>query len=420
MNPGEIAVAWPATRLPVVERKRAHLQVVALVAPATATSAAQLDAQARTLLLQTAELALAAVPAGVDALLIDRANGWHFAGRMRERLTQSTLEYQTFRAPMMSTAMDAVLPKGPDAQRLADGVFAIFRQVEHDLNEWKPGSPIAEVNRLAGIAAVPVQAETMELLRQARAASRTTGGAFDPTWAALWGAWDFSDQSKGIVPEAADIARRVQLIDYRKVELNNAASTVKLPLAGMKLGLGGIAKGWALARAGIWLKEQGVTSFSLSAGGQVLVGGMHGARPWKVGLRHPRGRPEDVLAVLDLTDASISTSGDYEHYFERNGVRYHHILDTRTGQPARGLQSASVIAADATLADALSTALMVLGRKKALELVATLPGVHCALVDDSGRLWLSKGLQGKVEVLPSAGAVKAGKVHRESRPPLGL
>ncbi len=420
MNPGEIAAVWPAARLSAPQRKQAQLKLVALVGPAAGYTTAQLDALARQLLLQTAPLAIAAVPQEVDGLVIDAANHWLFAGRMRDRLANSSAEYQLFRAPIMSTAIEVLLPKGPDAQRQADGVFGIFRQLEQQLNEWKPGSPIAEVNRLAGSAAVQVDADAIALLNQALEVSRRTGGAFDPTWAALWGVWDFSDHSQGLVPDPAEIARRIPLIDYRKVVVNPQASTVALPVAGMKLGLGGIAKGWALARAGRWLKEQGAPSFSLSAGGQVLVGGRHGARPWRVGLRHPRGAPQAVLAVLDLSDASISTSGDYEHYFERNGVRYHHIIDPHTGQPTRGLQSASVVAADATLADALSTALMVLGRQRALALVAAWPGVECALVDDAGRLWLSKGLQGKVTPVPSASAVKPGKVHREAGAPLGL
>jgi thiamine biosynthesis lipoprotein len=116
-----------------------------------------------------------------------------------------------------------------------------------------------------------------------------------------------------------------------------------------------------------------------------------------VGIRDPRGPPEDVFASLDLADGSASTSGDYESYFVVDGVRYHHILDPRTGMPGRGLRSATVVAADATLADALSTALMVLGPQRALELAGRLPGVEAVLVDDAGRVLATPGLAARLE-----------------------
>ena len=412
----------------------AHAKVYAVVrgqSPACAACTAREMQQARDL---PAEKLLARGGAALDVLLIDAADRWQFGGAMRARLGRGTTAsaaappaYQAFRSPIMTTAIDVQVPSGPGAQRLADGVFAIFRDVDIELNEWKEGTPIATINREAGKHAVAVSANVRQLLREARAVSERSGGAFDVTWAALWGLWDFSETSEHKVPQAQVLAQRLPLIDWRKVEIDEGAGTVRLPVAGMKLGVGGIAKGWALAQAGRWLQAQGVTSYSLSAGGQVLVAGLHGERPWRVGIRNPRGGPDDVLTVLDVRDASLSTSGDYEHFFEVGSVRYHHIIDVRTGMPARGLRSATVVTADATLADGLSTALMVLGREKALALVASWPGVECALVDDSGKLWLSKGLRaqadaatqgqgsgvsGRASTAPSRGAAEA----RASRP----
>ena len=294
--------------------------------------------------------------------------------------TGAAQDYRTFRAEAMATTFVVELPDRPGAAEAAEEVFAVFRRIDAEMSEWKPTSPLSAVNRQAGGAAAPVPAELRALLHRGVEIGELTGGAFDVTWAALWGLWDFK-AAEPRVPEAAEIARRVALIDYRQVEIDDAAGTVRLPRAGMKIGLGGIAKGYALDRAAAVLDARGVGSYLLLAGGQVFARGRKGDRPWRVGIRDPRGGPDDSFASLDLTDASASTSGDYESYFMLDGVRYHHILDPRTGMPARGLESATVIAADATLADALSTALMVLGPERGLALAERTPGVEAVLVD---------------------------------------
>ena len=151
----------------------------------------------------------------------------------------------------------------------------------------------------------------------------------------------------------------------------------------MKIGLGGIAKGYALDRAAELLRAHGVRDFLILGGGQVMAGGHKDGKPWRVGIRDPRGEPEDYFATLDVTDASTSTSGDYERYFVLDGVRYHHILDPRTGMPSKGLRSVTTVSPDATLADALSTAIMVLGAERGLALAESL-GVGAVLVDNAG------------------------------------
>lgn len=302
---------------------------------------------------------------------------------------------ETRSLPVMGTVFDVSLPAGkPEA---FDAVFAIFRDVDAKMSEWKEGSPLAEINRAAGVRAVPVPADLRALLRRSVELAALTGGAFEPTWAALWGLWDFK-ASAPRVPDEAALRAALALIDYRGIAIDDAAGTVKLQRSGMKVGLGGIAKGWALDRAAEALRARGITSFLLSAGGQVYAGGQNGAQPWKVGVRDPRGGPDDWFAILEVVDASVSTSGDYERYFEKDGVRYHHILDPKTGKPSRGLRSATVIAADATLADALSTAVMVMGRERGLALLETLPGVQALVVDDEGRVSTTRGLTGKVHL----------------------
>ena len=215
-------------------------------------------------------------------------------------------------------------------------------------------------------------------------------GTFDISWAAMWGVWDF--RTPAPPPDAALLASRVALVDYTTVVLDKEKSSVFLPKSGMKLGVGGIAKGYALNLGAAALRQSGVSDFTISAGGQVHAGGQKDNRPWRVGIRDPRGDESDYFAVIEVSDQSVSTSGDYERFFLYEGERYHHILDPRTGQPARGLRSATVISADATTADALSTAVMVLGKTEGLHLIQQVAGTEAAVVDAEGRVFTTPGL----------------------------
>lgn len=295
----------------------------------------------------------------------------------------------------MATRIDVTVPPGASLPDAVAAVREVFATVEAQMSEWRPGSPVAAVNAAAGGAPVAVPREVVELVGRALEVGALSGGAFDITWAALWGVWRFRGEGLA-VPDADAIARGRALIDYRKVELDRDHLTLRLPTAGMKLGLGGIAKGYALDRAADRLAAMGLRDFLLSAGGQVLGRGRHGARPWSIGLRDPRGGRDDSFAAWPVGDQSVSTSGDYESYFVAGGVRYHHIIDPATGWPSRGARAASVRTADATLADGLSTALMVLGPERGLALVAELRRrgtlVDAVIVDDAGRIHTSEGL----------------------------
>lgn len=302
----------------------------------------------------------------------------------------------------MGTVVGVTVPAGESAAADGEVVFAVFREVDARMSEWKQSSPLSEVNRRAGGEAVPVPEDLRQVLRRAKEIAEQTGGAFDPTWAALWGLWDFRAGDPR-VPSPAEVEERAGRVDWRKLEIDDEAGTVRLAAPGMLLGLGAIAKGYALDRAAEALRERGVKSFLLVAGGQVYAGGERrtatGSRPWRVGIRDPRGPAEDFFAWLDLADASASTSGDYESFFEVEGVRYHHVLDPRTGWPAKsGLTSVTVVSPDATLADALSTAFLVSGPDVALELAAELEDVEVVLVDEAGEWRATPGVEGRLEV----------------------
>lgn len=306
-------------------------------------------------------------------------------------------EYVTLSAESMGTLIQVTVPAGGALrpEEAAEIVFEVFREVDALASEWKEGSPLTAVNRAAGGQAVAVPAELLTLVQRSLELGALTDGAFDITWAALWGVWDFKAEAPSL-PDPALLAERLALVDYRLVEVHAEAGTLRLPRAGMLIGMGGVAKGYALDKAGAALREAGVDSFHISAGGQILAGGLahhrgEAPRPWRVGIRDPRGAPDDFFASVEATDVSVSTSGDYERYFMLDGVRYHHIIDLRTGQPSRRARSATVIAQDATLADAWSTALMVLG-PEGLARLADAEGVEAVVVDDQGGVHRSAGL----------------------------
>jgi thiamine biosynthesis lipoprotein len=316
------------------------------------------------------------------------------AGALSARRAES---FRTFADEAMATRWELVLPDRPAAADAAGACFDRFRALDLELSEWKEGSPLSAVNRGAGQGAVAVPRELFDLLERSAALARASDGAFDISWAALWGTWDFRAPSPRL-PDAAEIARRRLLVDYRKIRLDRAALAVELPERGMKLGLGAIGKGYALDQCATLLAARGIGDYLLVSGGQVLARGTKGGRPWRVGLRDPRGGPEEIFARFELADGSLSTSADNEQFFEIDGVRYHHILDPRTGWPSRGLRSATVLHAEATAADALSTALMVLGAERGFEVVRS-QGGEALVVDEHGAVVTTPGFERGLERL---------------------
>ncbi len=298
-----------------------------------------------------------------------------------------------FHHEVMATRFELRLPAGPDTEAAAAEVFAIFDDVDARLSEWKSTSPLSAVNREAGVTPVAVPDDLRAVVRRGIEVGAATDGAFDITWAALWGLWDFRAEQPA-VPDHAEIQRRRALVDYTHVVVDDPAGTVFLDRVDMKLGLGGIAKGWALDRAAAALEARGIGRFLLSGGGQVSVRGS-----FRVGIRDPRGGPDDFFAILPIEDTSVSTSGDYERFFVIDGERYHHILNPRTGAPARGLRSVTAVSRDATLADAMSTAIFVLGVERGMALAERTDGLEAVLVDSDGGLHTTSGLRDQLEVV---------------------
>ena len=215
-----------------------------------------------------------------------------------------------------------------------------------------------------------------------------TDGAFDPTWAALWGLWDFESEK---IPSDESLQSALDLIDWKHVELND--NHCKLLKPGMKIGLGAIGKGIALDKCKDVLHSNKIDNYIIVAGGQVLVSGLNNGKKWRVGIRKPDGLRNELAYVLDLTNTCISTSGDYEKYFEKDGIRYHHIINPKTGMPARGTKSVTVITPNATLADALSTAFFVMGPAESIKFANRFPNLDVIIIDSYLKHHLSNGVE---------------------------
>ncbi len=280
---------------------------------------------------------------------------------------------------------------GPDEAALDAALVAAeaeLRRVEDLCTSWRD-SPLTRTNERAGTGAGPIDPELARLVGRGLAIGELTGGAFDVTFAGVGKLWNFKAEPP-VLPSAAEVATALAAVDYRRVELDLDAGTIALP-ADARLGLGGIAKGYGVDRAMAVLLQHGVEHGLVNAGGDLKVLGKKAGEPWRIAIRHPRDR-DSVLAMVPLSNTCMVTSGDYERFFEHEGTRYHHILDPRTGYPASGAMSATVIAPDAAFADALATALAVLPPDEGLAIVADLDRVECLIVDLDGNVHRSSGL----------------------------
>lgn len=297
---------------------------------------------------------------------------------------------------MMGTVISITAVGVPEAKAMPamDAALDEMERLERLLSEWRPDSEISRINAAAGKSAVEVSEDTLAVLKAGIDIARWSEGAFDVTWAALRGLYLFQPGQER-VPTMAEIRKRLPLIDYRKVRIDEKARTVKLLGKGMALGTGGIAKGYALDRAGDVLRAGGVENFMIFGGGQIELSGTRNGRPWRVGIQHPRRA--DYFGFVEATTGSVATAGDYEHSFVKNGRRWHHIIDTRTGLPVEHTTSVTVIADSGLAADAVDTALFILGPERALRLLESAPfQAEAVIVDADLRLHMSPGMRDKL------------------------
>lgn len=275
-----------------------------------------------------------------------------------------------------------------DAQCAITAVMDEMHRIDHAMSPHKPDSELSRINRDAAREAVPLSAEMCGLIERALAFSRFSDGAFDITFASVGNLYDYR---AGTAPSDEALARGLAAIGWQQLILDPKARTLRFGREGMRIDLGGFAKGHAVDNAAAILAELGVRHAIVSAGGDSRVIGDRLGRPWSVAIRDPR-REGGVVAVLPLEDCAISTSGDYERYFERDGVRCHHLIDPRSGRSPDAVRSVTILAPDGLTAEGLSKTVFVLGVARGLELVETLDGVDAVVVDARGALHCSNGL----------------------------
>jgi thiamine biosynthesis lipoprotein len=263
-----------------------------------------------------------------------------------------------------------------------------MHRIDRAMSPFKAASELSRINREAAAAPVRVSDEMFGLLARAIEFSRLSGGAFDITYA---GAGRLYDYRQGVRPSDEVLARACATIGWRHLVLDPQARSVRFARDGVRIDLGGFAKGHVVDTSAAILQRRGIRHAIVSAGGDSRVIGDRRGRPWTVGVRHPR-RVGEVVALLPLEDVAISTSGDYERFFEADGVRFHHVIDPKTGKSPSAIQSVTILAADGLTTEALSKSVFVMGLDEGLRLVESQPGVDAVVVDASGALHYSSGL----------------------------
>ena len=274
-------------------------------------------------------------------------------------------------------------------QAAIDAVVAEMRRIDRTMSPHKADSELSRINRLAASEPVRLSGEMFALIERALEFSALSGGAFDISYASVGQLYDYRART---APSAEALTRAQRTIGWRGLQLNRAAHTLAFAHPGMRIDLGGFAKGHAVDNAVKILAGLDICHAFVSAGGDSRVIGDKRGRPWTIGVRHPRDA-NALIAVLPLEDTAVSTSGDYERFFEASGVRHHHIIDPATGRSPAAIHGVTILAADGLTAEALSKSLFVLGVERGMALVESQPGVDALCVDAQGRLHFSSGLQ---------------------------
>ncbi len=265
-------------------------------------------------------------------------------------------------------------------------------RIEDLISSWDQKSETSRINRNAGIAAVEVSKELFDLIFRAQQISKLSSGAFDLTFAAIDKLWNF-DGKESEMPNPDTLKASVFNIGYQLIELDEESLTVFLPKKGMKIGFGAIGKGYAADRAKQLLVERGVLGGIINASGDMNTWGTKpDGSSWTIGIVNPMNNKK-VFSWFSLEHNAVVTSGDYEKFTQINGRRYSHIIDPRTGIPSQGIVSCTVFAGKAELADAIATAIFVMGVESGLFLIDQLPNIEAILIDDSGIIHRSKNIE---------------------------
>jgi thiamine biosynthesis lipoprotein len=291
-----------------------------------------------------------------------------------------------------------------------EAVMAEMRRIDELMSHYKPESQLSQINARAAAGPVPVDPELFDLIKLSTHFSDITEGAFDITYASVGYLYNYPLHEH---PTEEQIKAALPAVNWRYLVLDAEHHTVRFAHPGMRIDLGGIGKGYAVDRGIAILKARGIANAIVTAGGDSRLLGDHRGRPWLVSIAHPDEphNPDKVVTRIPLSDAAISTSGDYERYFDENGVRYHHIIDPHTGHSASKVRSATIIGPTATQTDGLSKTAFVLGAQKALALINRMPDFDAVFVTPDGRLLYSKGLRPPAPRPPGAPPAEPPAAH---------
>jgi thiamine biosynthesis lipoprotein len=285
------------------------------------------------------------------------------------------------------------------AESAIDAVLDELRHIDDSMSTYKPTSELSQVNDHAAEGPMHISKELFDLLVTANQYSELTEGAFDITYASVGYMYDFR---KHVRPTEEQIGKALPAINFRHVLLDPKRQTVQFTQKGVRIDLGGIAKGYAVDCGIDVLKERGFTRAFVSAGGDSRIIGDRFGKPWVVGIRDPSKGEGEVITRIPLVDAAISTSGDYERFFDEGGVRYHHIIDPHTGHSASKVRSATIIGPLAVRTDGLSKTAFVLGPEKAMEIYNRIDDIDAIIVKLDGSVVYSKGIE-PAHAKPAAG-----------------
>ena len=313
-------------------------------------------------------------------------------------LSHSVNLYQ-YHQVLMGTVIEITLTGDDEeaANKAALQAFQEIKRVEKLMSPWVESSDVVRINRFAGKEWVKVSPETFKVIKKAQEISELSEGGFDIAIGPLTQVWRKAREKK-IPPAVEDVNKYLMLISFKNV-LVHPEGKVLLKKSGMSIDLGGIAKGYAVDRGFELLRSLGFKNLIVNAGGDLRVGGTKLNQTWTIGIQDPRS-PQKIMARIPLSDSAIATSGDYENFFFHLGKRYHHIINPRDGFPAEGCQSVTIVSKDGMTADALATAVFVLGPEKGFSLCRKLEGVDCLIVDGEGKIILSPGLNPPLFFIP--------------------
>ena len=278
-------------------------------------------------------------------------------------------------------------------RKVALQAFQEIRRIEQFMSPWIESSDVTRINRSAGNKWVKISHETLEVIRKAQEISELSAGRFDITVGPLTQLWR-NAREKGFPPSAEDLKQKLDLVNFKNMMIDQEGR-VFLKKRGMAIDLGGIAKGYAVDKAFELLKALGYKNLIVNAGGDLRTGGSKLDQPWAIGIQNPRSS-QKIMATISVSDSAIATSGDYEKFFIHQGKRYHHILNPRDGLPAEECQSVTILCQEGMMADALATAVFVLGPTKGYTLCQKLKGVDCLIVDKEGKLTISPRLKRRI------------------------